>query len=189
MEKRDNTEINRDSTEVTNKKNRSDEEFWEFWETLNTAIVKLDVDDPILRRQRKLPKRCDEGSSLYYHQTPKEMYCIIYFEVYDNITNGIKGRFHQPGFEICKHIQNIFINAVNQKCYPKPKDAVAQSNQTHKTTSCPNCNNATSELPFSAMNRIKTYLRNTTSGNQLNHYILLHVHCKKTDQLNMIEIA
>ena len=48
--------------------------------------------------------------------------------------------------------------------------------------------NATSDRSFSAMKRIKTYLRNTTSGNRLNHCMLLHVHCKKTDQLNMIEI-
>ena len=26
-------------------------------------------------------------------------------------------RFHQPDFEIYKHTKNIFINAVNQKCY------------------------------------------------------------------------
>ena len=49
------------------------------------------------------------------------------------------------------------------------------------------------------MKRIKTYLRSTTSGNRLNHCMLLHVHCKKTDllhvhckkndQLNMTEIA
>ena len=48
---------------------------------------------------------------------------------------------------------------------------------------------ATSERSFSTMKRIKTYLRNTTRGNRLNHCMLLHVHCKKTDQLNMIEIA
>ena len=49
--------------------------------------------------------------------------------------------------------------------------------------------NAASERSFSAMKRIKVYLRNTISGNQLNHSMLLHVHCKKTDQPNMIEIA
>ena len=49
--------------------------------------------------------------------------------------------------------------------------------------------NATSERSFSAMKFIKTYLRSTTSGNRLSHCFLLHVHCKKTDQLNMIEIA
>ena len=45
------------------------------------------------------------------------MYHVTYFEVYDNVIHGIKERFHQPDFEIYKHIQNIFINAVNQKCY------------------------------------------------------------------------
>ena len=49
--------------------------------------------------------------------------------------------------------------------------------------------NATSERSFSTMKRIKTYLRSTTSGNLLNHCMLLHIHCKKTDQLNMTEIA
>ena len=84
---------------------------------MNITIVELDVDDPILPRQRKLPKRFDESSSPHYHQTPKEMYRVIYFEAYDNVINGIKEHFHQPDFEIYKHIQDIFVNAVNQKCY------------------------------------------------------------------------
>ena len=62
-----------------------------------------------------------------------------------------------------------------------------------------------SERSFSAMKRIKAYLRSTASGNRLhvitcyyNHCMLLHVittsmllhvHCKKTDHLNMIKIA
>ena len=49
--------------------------------------------------------------------------------------------------------------------------------------------NGTSERQFSAMKRIKTYLTNTTSGNRLNHCVLLHVRFKKTDQLSMNEIA
>ena len=48
--------------------------------------------------------------------------------------------------------------------------------------------NAASERSFSAMKRIRMYLRNTTSGNQLNHYMLLHVHCKKTDQLTLLKL-
>ena len=49
--------------------------------------------------------------------TNQVMYRIIYFEASDNVINGIKERFHQPDFEIYKHIQNIFVHAVNQKCY------------------------------------------------------------------------
>ena len=48
--------------------------------------------------------------------------------------------------------------------------------------------NATSERSLSAMKRIKTYLKSFTSRNRLNHCLLLHVHCKKTNQLKMIKI-
>ena len=58
----------------------------------------------------------------------------------------------------------------------KAKNIVARTNQTR-------------ERSFSAIKRNKTYLRSTTSENLLNQCMLLYVHCKKTDQLNMIEIA
>ena len=45
------------------------------------------------------------------------MHRVIYFEAYVNVINGIKECFHQPDSEIYKHIQNIFNNGVNQKCY------------------------------------------------------------------------
>ena len=45
------------------------------------------------------------------------MYHIIQFEGYDNVISGSKERFHQPDFEVYKHIQNILIDTVNQKCY------------------------------------------------------------------------
>ena len=48
--------------------------------------------------------------------TDQVIYRVLYFEAYDNVFNSIKERFHQPDFEIYKHIQNIFINVVNQKC-------------------------------------------------------------------------
>ena len=37
------------------------------------------------------------------------MYCVIYFQVYDNVINGFKERFYQPDFEIYKHMQNIYL--------------------------------------------------------------------------------
>ena len=41
------------------------------------------------------------------------IYRVIYFEAYDNVISDIKEHLHQPDFEIYKHTQNIFINAVN----------------------------------------------------------------------------
>ena len=49
--------------------------------------------------------------------SPKRNVSCNIFEAYDYVINGIKVRFCQLDFEIYKHIQNIFINAVNQICY------------------------------------------------------------------------
>ena len=49
--------------------------------------------------------------------------------------------------------------------------------------------NAVSERSFSAMKRVKTYLRSTTSDCQLNQLMVLHVHNNRTDSLNMAEVA
>ena len=49
--------------------------------------------------------------------------------------------------------------------------------------------NASSERSFSALRRIKTYLRSTTSQSRLNHLMILHVHKSLTDQLNLIDCA
>ena len=49
--------------------------------------------------------------------------------------------------------------------------------------------NATSERTFSALRRIKTYLRSTMTQARLNHLITLHVHKDRTDSLNLTEIA
>lgn len=49
--------------------------------------------------------------------------------------------------------------------------------------------NAINECSFSAINRIKTYLRNTRSENKLNHSMILLAQCKKADEINMIQIV
>ena len=49
--------------------------------------------------------------------------------------------------------------------------------------------NATSEHSFSALRRIKNYLRSTMSQSRLNHLMLLYYHQDLTDELNMKEVA
>ena len=49
--------------------------------------------------------------------------------------------------------------------------------------------NAVSERSCSALKRIKTYLRSTTSTNRLNHLMMLHVHKDKTDRLDIEDIC
>ena len=49
--------------------------------------------------------------------------------------------------------------------------------------------NAVSERSFSALKRVKTYLRSTTSANRLNHLMMLHVHKDNTDRLDNEDIC
>ena len=48
---------------------------------------------------------------------------------------------------------------------------------------------SSAERSFSALKRIKDYLRNSMTQERLNHCMLLHMHREKTDNLDLIEIA
>ena len=49
--------------------------------------------------------------------------------------------------------------------------------------------NATSERSFSALRRVKGYLRSTMSQQRLNHLMIMHVHKDHTDQLSLVDTA
>lgn len=49
--------------------------------------------------------------------------------------------------------------------------------------------NAVSERSFSAMRRLKSYLRTNMTKERLNNLMVLHVHKPRTDSLDMIEVA
>ena len=49
--------------------------------------------------------------------------------------------------------------------------------------------NATSERSFSALRRVKGYLRSTMGQQRLNNLMVLHVHRDCTDSLNLIDVA
>ena len=49
--------------------------------------------------------------------------------------------------------------------------------------------NATSERSFSALRRLKTYLRSTMTQQRLNHCALLHVLREECDELDLRDIA
>jgi len=45
--------------------------------------------------------------------------------------------------------------------------------------------NASSERSFSALRRVKSYLRTTIGQSRLNYLMLLHVHKERTDNLDL----
>ena len=49
--------------------------------------------------------------------------------------------------------------------------------------------NAVTERSFSALKRLKTYLRSTMKQDRLNHLLLLHVHKDRTDSLSLTHVT
>ena len=49
--------------------------------------------------------------------------------------------------------------------------------------------NATSECSFSALRRVKTYLRSTMMQERLNHLLVLHMHKERTDGVDLKDIG
>lgn len=49
--------------------------------------------------------------------------------------------------------------------------------------------NASSERSFSALRRVKSYLRATMTQTRLNNAMVLHIHRSITDELSLIDIA
>ena len=53
----------------------------------------------------------------------------------------------------------------------------------------PSSSSCSAERSFSALHRLKTYIRSTMSVSKLNHVTVLHIHKTLTDELNIISIV
>ena len=225
-------------TLTTLKSLRNDACFDLFWKKTTASAEEQHINSP-LPRQRKLPRRLDDGSAGSFHETVEEHYRVIYFEALDVITSCIEDRFNQPGYKIYGQVQLLLLNAAASKPYeeelefvlsfyqsdfdslllPTQLEIFSQSFQADNNvtvssicTFFQNCSaaqlelmlevtklvklllvmpatNAGSERSFSALHRLKTYLRSTMSQQRLNHLMLLHIHKGLTDSLSLIDVA
>ena len=52
--------------------------------------AELEVSDPVLPRNRKVPKRFEEGSApAEFHSTPKDLYRQVYYEALNLLVQAI----------------------------------------------------------------------------------------------------
>ncbi len=228
-------------TVQTLKRIRSDESFDSFWVKVNRFVEDHEISEPELPRQRKRPRRYEEGSlDEHAHESPKYYFKQHYFEALDLIINCILNRFDQPGYKIYSSLETLlmksckgedFEDTLNEVCafYKDDFDrnllhTQLQTFSVHFQKNCMDevstatifdlkkyfsslsscqaglisqvsrlmqlvlvmpATNATSERSFSALRRVKSYLRSTTGQERLNYLMLLHVHSDKTDKLDL----
>lgn len=202
-------------------------------------ISDLDVNDPVLPRRRKVPRRFEEGNAPpEYPSTPKDTYRRVYFEALDLLAQTIQDRFDQPGYKmygciealllkviqkedyshelkrvlevystdlnasnlqtqldivssnVTEEVSNIFdIIRYMQKLTPAEKELINEVITLSKLLLVMPATNSTSERSFSAMRRVKSYLRSTMTQERLNSLMVLHVHKDQTDKLDMSNVA
>ena len=84
-----------------------------FWKRVDIKVKELNVEEPQLPRQRKAPKRYDDGLSTgYFHDSTKEHYKQIYYEALDYIISCVEDRFDQPGYRIYKTLEMLIIKSL-----------------------------------------------------------------------------
>ena len=72
--------------------------------------------EPQVPRQRKMPKRYDDSlANGTFHDTPKVYYHRLYYEAIDNIANGLKDRFEQPGYKVYCNLEQLWTKACQGK--------------------------------------------------------------------------
>ena len=63
---------------------RNEENFDNFWGKVSKLASEVDVNDPVLPRRKKVPRRFEEGTAPpEYHSDPKDMYRQVYYEALD----------------------------------------------------------------------------------------------------------
>lgn len=96
------------------RRQRSDDAFNDFYKRIKDEAKDL-TDDPVLPRQRRLPKRYDGGGASHTFSTPNEYFRKQYFEVHDLLIAELDRRFQHNAFVVLKDIENLLLDASNGK--------------------------------------------------------------------------
>ena len=76
-----------------------------------------------------------------------------------------------------------------RSCSPAQLELMSEVSKLVKLLLVMPATNAGSERAFSALRRVKTYLRSTMCQQRLNHLMILHIHKDHTDGLNLVDVA
>ena len=219
-------------------KMRSDNDFDLFWTLSLQTCEQLNINEPVLPRQRKRTRPHDDmgtGEPFFFNDV-KLYYRSIYFQCLDAAMSAIKDRFHQPDYSMYSNLEQVLIKACSKENYSHELKEItgffhADFNRSELETqlqllSVMNvetagqtitfrnihkhfqnllqsqvallsqvsllvkfvllmpATNAVSERSASAMRRIKTYLRTTTTQSRLNNLMVLHIHKDLTDKVD-----
>ena len=105
---------------------RNEQCFDQFYIDATDKAKNLNVDDPVLPRQRRPPKKLDSGSTPFQFESCHDMYKSIYFEALDLLCAGIRSRFDQPGYRTYSNLENLLVKCCKGEEYDDEFRAVTE---------------------------------------------------------------
>ena len=86
-----------------------------FGKFLQKKPAQLNIDEPVLPRKRRAPRRIEIGeSSAEFHGNVIDHYRVFYFEALDLIIQCIDDRFNQPGYRLCSALETLLVKGCKQ---------------------------------------------------------------------------
>ena len=147
-----------------------------------SAVADLEniTDKPVLPRQKRVPRRIDDGSPGYSFTCPEDYHRSQYFEAIDIILNELDRRFDQRDLAVLREIETLLINSINNNiALPSTelkelyKDDINFSSLETQLSMLPDflktCNdsNETKIIKVTSINTICDLMNNSTFGKSM----------------------
>ena len=106
---------------------RTDRDFELFWELSRSTQKLLNVDDPVLKRNRKRPRSYEDGSAEhFFFDTPELFYKQIYFECLDVVVSALKDCFQQRDYSLYASMEQLLMKACSKADYSRELQDVTE---------------------------------------------------------------
>ena len=90
----------------------------DFWKLIKQKASDLNINEPMLPRQRKRPRRYEDGRSEgEFPESVEDLNRRMYFEALDLVVCGIKGHFDQSGYKAYSNLEGMLVKAVRKNNY------------------------------------------------------------------------
>jgi hypothetical protein len=91
---------------------RNEQDFEHMLNDCTNIIKELDLDEIVIPRQRKAPKRYAEAGETFQPQKPSDYFRPLYFKMIDTATQHLKDRFEKSeGLAQYMAIEEVLLNS------------------------------------------------------------------------------
>ena len=96
----------------------NEESFDLFWMKVSKMAEDMEVNERVLPRKRKMPKRFEDGAAAAeFPSSPKDMYRQVYFGAVDLLVQAIADGFDQQGYRTYRCLQDLLFKAIEKQDY------------------------------------------------------------------------